>query len=284
MLVVFLSLLLTFSCPRPFHLWCSFEPTCITAGSGYLAAGGQSSQLDVREAAPGSGTIVFKGYSGGSVNNALRITRDASHTLRLFLCNNDDTVKVFSLESGAMECVVRCPVAINHCALSPDGQRMVCVGDNRHTYLYQATPTGYRPLHVFTEAADAGMSCDWSPSGSIFAAASQDGLTCVWDHRTEEVISKFVTPLACRNVRFAPAPLDLLAFTEHRGRCHLADARVWPRQQVLHVGGLPELEPDISGLAFSPCGSMLYVGLEEGIVSYEVNSIGRRSFASAELA
>ncbi len=37
---------------------------------------------------------------------------------------------------------------------------------------------------------------------------------------------------ACRNVKFSPAPLDLLAFAEHRSRCHLVDCRMWDRQQV----------------------------------------------------
>lgn len=37
---------------------------------------------------------------------------------------------------------------------------------------------------------------------------------------------------ACRNIKFGPAPLDLLAFTEHKGRCHLVDARMWDRRQV----------------------------------------------------
>ena len=269
----------------------SFEPTSMVVDSGYLAAGGQSSQLDIRRATPTSdggpstGDSVFKGHCGGSVNNALRVARDASNQLRLFVCNNDDTIKIFSLGVGALIGLVRCPVAINHCALSPSGQHMVCVGDNRHTYIYQATPSGYSAVRSYTEATDAGIGCDWSPtgSGSLFAAASQDGLTCVWDYRTEKVVARFCTPLACRNVRFSPAPLDVLAFSEHRGRAHIADARMWPRQQVLHVNGAPELEPDISGITFSPCGQRLYVGLEDSIVAYHVDTGARRSFPLAEV-
>ena len=272
--------------------------TSITVRDGHLAAGGQSSQLEIRRAPPnlleppipslpppppGPTDSIFKGHCGGSVNNALRVAKDASHQHRLFVCNNDDTVKIFSLSVGTLVSVVSCPVAINHCALSPDGKNMVCVGDNRHTYVYIATPTGYRISRVYTEGNDAGMGCDWSPcgSGNLFSAAFQDGVTCVWDHRTDAVVAHFSTRLACRNVRFSPAPLDVLAFTEHRGRVHLADSRMWPRQQVLHVSGVPELEPDISGLAFSPCGKRLYVGLEDSIVAYHVDSGARRSFPHA---
>ncbi|KAH7620301.1 putative Uncharacterized protein C4G3.03 [Nannochloris sp. 'desiccata'] len=275
-----------------------FEPTSMTVRHGYLAAGGQSSQLEIRRSPPspfaphtlslppppsGPSDSIFKGHCGGSVNNALRVAQDASHQQRLFVCNNDDTVKIFSLSTGTLISTVHCPVAINHCALSPDGKNMVCVGDNRHTYVYVATPTGYRINTVYTENNDAGMCCDWSPcgSGSLFTAAFQDGVVCVWDYRTDTVVSHFSTRLACRNVRFSPAPLDVLAFSEHRGRVHVADGRMWPRQQILHVSTVPELEPDISGLAFSPCGKRLYVGLEEAIVAYHVDSGARRSFPHA---
>lgn len=44
-------------------------------------------------------------------------------------------------------------------------RHLVCVGDNRHTYLYQATPVCYRQCAVFTEGCDAGMCCAWSAAG-----------------------------------------------------------------------------------------------------------------------
>jgi hypothetical protein len=170
-----------------------FEPTSMTVAHGYVAAGGQNSQLDARRL--GGGEVVYKGHCGGSVNNALHIGRDASQQLRLFVCNNDDTIKVYGLQGGALATVLRCPVAINYCALSPSGRHLVCVGDNRHTYLYQATPAAYRQCGVFTEACDAGMCCAWSASGSMFASASQDGSVAVWDHRSSALVAHFLTPL-----------------------------------------------------------------------------------------
>lgn len=59
--------------------------------------------------------------------------------------------------------------------------------------------------------------------------------------------------------------------------------RVWGRRQTLHVGWCPELEPDLSGLAFSPNGRRLYVGTEEGLATYAIDSAARRSFAHSEL-
>lgn len=257
-----------------------FEPTSMTVGHGHVASGGQNSQLDVRRL--DTGEIVYKGHCGGSVNNALHIARDAAQQLRLFVCNNDDTIKVYGLSSGALVSILRCPVAINYCALSPAGGHLVCVGDNRHAYLYLSTPSCYRQTAVFTEARDAGMCCAWSASGRLFAAAFQDGTTCVWDHRSRAVVTRYHTPLACRNVKFSPAPLDLMAFAEHQGRTHVVDCRMWQRRQTLDVGG-QDCEPDISGLAFSPSGRRLYVGTEGGITAYDVDTVGRRSFPAYEL-
>ena len=53
------------------------QPTSMAVGQGYVAAGGQNSQLDVRRLA--GGEVVYKGHVGGSVNNALHIARDAGH-------------------------------------------------------------------------------------------------------------------------------------------------------------------------------------------------------------
>lgn len=40
----------------------------------------------------------------------------------------------------------------------------------------------------------------------------------MWDQRSSRVVVRYSTDHACRNVKFAPAPLDLLAFTEHKAR------------------------------------------------------------------
>jgi hypothetical protein len=268
----------------------TFEPSCMTVGHGYIAAGGQGSQLDVRRlegggraaAAPPS-AAVFRGRCGGSVNNALKIQRDATGRLRLFVCNNDNTIKTLSLATGRVVGVVRAPCAINYCCLSPDGRQLVAVGDNRSVLVYQATPAGWRTLRSLTEARDAGMCCDWAPSGSMFAAAAQDGVTAVWDHRAPAPVAALHTQLAARSVKFSPAPLDLLAVGEHRGRAHLVDARVWGRRQVVRVGEGAEEEPDIAGMAFSPCGRALYVATEAAVVALDVDTAARRSFAAAEL-
>lgn len=87
-----------------------FSPTSMVSGCGYLAVGGQRSQLAVRQL--GSNWMA-QTTAGGSINNALSISRHLDDT-RLLVCNNDEAIKVFSLPS--MENVVNLslPTAVNN--------------------------------------------------------------------------------------------------------------------------------------------------------------------------
>ena len=78
----------------------------MTAGQGYVAAGGQHGQLDVRRLCDGA--VVLRGAAGGSVNNALALapttlTNDNGNTncgeggVTLFVCNNDCSIKAYAL-------------------------------------------------------------------------------------------------------------------------------------------------------------------------------------------
>ena len=72
-------------------------------------------------------------------------------------------------------------------------------------------------------------------------------IACLPPATTPDATSNYPSPpalraqaSACRNVKFGPAPLDLMAFTEHRGRCHKVDSRMWGRRQV---GGGVRISP-----------------------------------------
>jgi hypothetical protein len=70
--------------------------------------------------------------------------------LRLFVSNNDHTVKVFALPSMRLMSSITSPVAINYAALSSDGEHLACVGDSEETHLYRAAPSGARPPIILT--------------------------------------------------------------------------------------------------------------------------------------
>lgn len=62
--------------------------------------------------------------------------------------------------------------AINACSVSPDGRRLVAVGDTNEIHLYDCGAT-YSHIHTFSASKDASFSVDWSATGQKFAVASQ---------------------------------------------------------------------------------------------------------------
>mmetsp|Transcript_17434 Transcript_17434/g.49023 ORF Transcript_17434/g.49023 Transcript_17434/m.49023 type:complete len:334 (-) Transcript_17434:439-1440(-) len=272
----------TAACEREVMQNLRFCPTSMAVGHGYLAAGGSRSELEVMQLHDRS--TLFSQVLGGNVNNALHIGRDYSGELKLFVCNNDDTIKVVRLPTMEVAATIHCAVPINYCSLSPDGQYLACVGDSHDVYLYRCgRSSDYDRVAKLSEAHDHGMSCAWSPTGSCFAAASQDGLVCVWDLKSRRPLAKFSTALACRSVKFSRGPIDLLAFSEHESSVHLVDARTFGTQQTL-LPVNPERDGlNVSGISFSPDGSRFYVGLDEALQMYEVESAKRRSFPQGTL-
>eukprot|EP00884_Botryococcus_braunii_P020416 jgi/Botrbrau1/7058/Bobra.0165s0081.1 len=258
-----------------------FGPTSMTVGGGYIAAGGHNSQLDVRHLA--TGEVMFRGTVGGSVNNALHIAKDLSGEQRLFVCNNDNTIKVYNLaDMQAPVTAVRCPTPINYAALSKGLGLLACVGDCPEAMLYKATESGYAEAGTYCEFGDAGMSAAWNATGTCFAAASQDGKVCVWDPRGKRAVARLQAGSACRGVKYSSGPADLLVFSEHENYCHIVDARKYTESQVLkvHPNGC-----QISGICFAPSGRRLYVGMGElGIGVYDIDMVKRTTFSTYELA
>ncbi|WIA15831.1 hypothetical protein OEZ85_012586 [Tetradesmus obliquus] len=267
--------------------WSANSMTC---RAGFLAAGGLHGELEVRQLS--TGEACFKGSVGSTVNNALHIAQHSSGEVRLFVCCNDNSIKVYALPSMDAVTVIRCPCPINYAALSPDGQHLVAVGDCNPTLLYQATPTGYAASTSFTEASDVGMCCAWSHHGTSLAACAQDGTVAVWDARSGACASRCLLPSAARCVKWAAPPLDLLAVAEHEARISLLDARRWGSGQALALGGAVRgavrggaglRSLDVSGIAFSPSGRRLWVGLEPCCVGFSIDSLKRRTFGVADM-
>ncbi|KAI8468743.1 MAG: WD40-repeat-containing domain protein [Monoraphidium minutum] len=272
-----------------------FDPNSMTYAHGYLAAGGLHSELEVRHVR-GGGATCFKGNVGGErgcVNNALHIGKHSDGSVRLFVCNNDSTVKVYALPSMTAVTVIRTGVPINYAALSPDGQSLVCAGDTPTVLVYSAHESGYTLTSSYTEAQDVGMCCAWSHYGNTFAAAHQDGTLAAWDRRSGRLVAKMCAETAARCVKFARGPVDLLAVSEHEDQVHLIDARRWRASDILlcqppppsEEGGEPPMDDpsDISGIAFTPSGRRLWVGMRDGCMSWDVDCSRRTRFSTEDI-
>lgn len=167
------------------------------------------------------------------------------------MCNNDKSIRMFSLPSMDTILTLTFQEPVNYAATTQDAEFLASVGDTDAASIHQATEDGYRSLARLWGYSDVGMCCAWDPQGVRLAAASQDGSVCVWDRRSCKVIGRFKASMSCRNVKFSPSPMDLLAFTEDCGACHLVDTRNMTQRQTLRISDNTELH-NISGTCFSP--------------------------------
>ncbi|KAM0753212.1 hypothetical protein T439DRAFT_323847 [Meredithblackwellia eburnea MCA 4105] len=169
--------------------------------------------------------------------------------------------------------------AINHSSVSPDGRRMVAVGDTNEIFLFDVMHNGdYRLEHTFVCSDDAAFSSDWSGSGDQFAVASQDGYVHLFDvrnlpsapssspnygfggasaRRLRSLKTSQSGPAgAARKVKFSPSGMglgsELLAFTEHRSKIHVVDARTFDEVQVLSI---PHVKPNSFSLPLQSPGA-----------------------------
>mmetsp|Transcript_1747 Transcript_1747/g.2683 ORF Transcript_1747/g.2683 Transcript_1747/m.2683 type:complete len:330 (-) Transcript_1747:131-1120(-) len=267
-----------------------YAPTCCAVGLGFVAAGGQQSQLTVKQL--DANRICYSGVVGGSVNNALSISRHAND-VRILCSNNDGTIKVFSLASMRHVSDICCRAAINYAAVSPDGKFMCAIGDGCTTQLFDARSDSYHQIASWKDSAEAGFSVAWSSASDKLGLGFQDGCVCIWDIRSRQPLAKLLTrtPLpsgigranAARQLKFSPSScIDLLLYSEHSTCVHVVDARTFNSEQVLHVSP-SGIEKNISGICFSPDSRRFFVGLEDGVFEYEVNTASRRMFACGSL-
>ncbi|KAI9439695.1 WD40-repeat-containing domain protein [Lactarius indigo] len=167
----------------------------------------------------------------GSINNSVLLTslsltrsNESSAEPRVAVSNNDCTVKFFDVNVRGTKGVdgppkrisevgtLRLDVPVNHSSISPDGRTLLSVGDSPQVYLHGMTGGAritFTPLAQLTlppfdshpgaysihsaSALPASFCTAFSPSGSKFAVASQEGMVAVWDVRSRKPMKVFTT-------------------------------------------------------------------------------------------
>ncbi|KAJ3119622.1 hypothetical protein HK100_000219 [Physocladia obscura] len=235
---------------------------------------------------------------------------------RLFICNNDETIKIYTLPGLQRITSIQLPTAVNYASVSPDGKKLCAVGDNNQVFLYDVTGQGgYTKISTLTATTDACFSCAWNHSSDKFAVACQDGFVCVWDVRSTEKLAKISTKQvytiynvyylfcqlsnynfqnpqvkgAARCVKFSMSgSVDLMMFTEltihfqHVSYMNIVDARTFNDTQSIRVAPANS-DQHISGIACSPDSRSIFVGLENVVLEYDIDVIARRSFGEGSL-
>lgn len=281
----------------------SFNPVCLASRFGYFAVGGHDSQVAVGQMPVGDmddgddGSITSESGEearlltdcviGGSINNACHLAKiEGYNEVNLLLCNNDRTIKIFSLPTMSLLSTIRHGIAVNHCAVDRAGQLVAAVGDNPYTVLYDTRQSNSR-IARFREFTDGAFGIDFSPDSILLSAASQDGTVCVWDLRMQQVLWKTYAVQnqpkgAARCVTFAPrCGVDLLMWTEHFSMVHIADMRTFEQQSIRLSSGRSDVS--ISGCTFSSEADRIFVGTEDFIEEFAIDIYGRRTSSSGEL-
>ncbi|SAM01661.1 hypothetical protein [Absidia glauca] len=265
-----------------------YPPTCMTTGYGYWAAGGERGDLTLCDI-HSHYQLSIPASPSRSINNGLCFTK-SGHDLRLLVSNNDATLRVFSVPLLQLLETIDFRTSVNHAAASPDGTMMVSVGDDSTVHLFKLNSNGhYEKMSTMAASRDANFSVSWNHSSEKFAVASQDGTVHIWDIRSQEPLFKFggeqnsITKTAARCVKFSQGgAVDLMAYSEHVSHVSIIDARTFDTQQTLRVGPATRDTP-ITGLSFSPDSHRMFVGLENAILEYQLDTGSRRQFPDGSL-
>ncbi|OLL26272.1 hypothetical protein NEOLI_000321 [Neolecta irregularis DAH-3] len=267
-----------------------FAPRSVRINHGLICVGGgEDGQLCVNKLHDDLKRPPLFMELGGSINNSIFIWDRPCGTPGLLVSNNDKSIKLVDAHRWNMYGELKFPTQINHSSVSTDGKMLVSVGDTSEVFLHNIDSSGaFHKGPVLQGTGEAAFATSFSPSSSEFAVASQDGVVAIYDTRNlgREMANIYSTrPTrrsgAIRTLRYAPAPLDLLLFTEANGFAHLVCTRNREKHQILRVPtAMPYRMRDIAGACFSPDGHKVFVGTETGLVEWNIDTKARQCFPS----
>ena len=187
----------------------------------------------------------------------------------LLLANNDNAVRLFDAATLARTADWPLEWAANWATACPAGGGgpaaglVAIVGDDPAALLVDASAGG-RPVTRLAGHADYSFAAAWHPGGTLLATGNQDTTTRVWDVRRLGGPSLFTLAGAVgasRALRWA-AEGRFLAAAEPADFVTIYDAAAgFERAQEVDLFG------EVAGIAFSPAGDRLFVGVTDATYS-----------------
>ncbi|KAI1334833.1 hypothetical protein F5Y15DRAFT_409423 [Xylariaceae sp. FL0016] len=182
------------------------------------------------------------------------------------LANNDRTTTIVNLQDCELIDELEYPDCVNRGVISPDGSLLVAICDDPFLYVHVRCSLSrgknvqyyeWVPLPKIrlkgqynrdTSNCRGSFAACFSPSGRYLAVGTQYGTISVFDvpaladPNANPLITYFNSARApgdhgaVRDMAFSPGPYDLLAWTEHRGRIGVADARTnFTQRQIISI-------------------------------------------------
>ena len=88
---------------------------------------------------------------GGAINNSLVLSKHSEDDVRLMICNNDQTIKIFSVPNMNLITTLNYSAAVNNVGVSPDGKIIAVVGDSNQIHLHAiSNSTEYKKISTLT--------------------------------------------------------------------------------------------------------------------------------------
>ncbi|GAP86281.2 putative WD domain-containing protein [Rosellinia necatrix] len=181
------------------------------------------------------------------------------------LANNDKTVTVVNLHDSTAIDDIEYPDCVNRGVISPDGSLLVAICDDPFLYVHvRCTSQGKggrcyawsqlprirlkdQSVRDLSDCRGSFAVC-FSSSGRYLAVGTQYGTISIFDvlafadPERDPLITFFNSARApgdcgaVRDMAFSPGPYDILAWTEHRGRIGVADARTnFTKRQIISI-------------------------------------------------
>ena len=187
----------------------------------------------------------------------------------LLLANNDNAVRLFDAATlartadwpldWAANWATSCPGA----SPGPAAGLVAIVGDDPAALLVDAA-SGGRPVARLAGHADYSFAAAWHPGGTLLATGNQDATTRVWDVRRlggPSLATLAGVVGAIRSLRWSPDG-RFLAAAEPADFVTVYDAAAgFERAQEVDLFG------EVAGIAFSPAGDRLFVGVSDATYS-----------------
>ncbi|KAG9145173.1 hypothetical protein Leryth_008960 [Lithospermum erythrorhizon] len=232
------------------------QVSTLSVRDNLLIAGGFQGELICKFLdRPGVSFCARTTYDDNAITNALEIYNCSSGALRFMASNNDSGVRDFDLQTFQQLKCFCYPWPVNHTSLSPDGKRILIVGDSPDGLLVDSQ-TG-KTIESLHGHKDFSFATAWHPDGCLFATGNQDKTCRVWDSRN---LSKSVAVLkgnmgAIRSIRFT-SDGQFMAMAEPADFVHVYDVKNgYEKEQEIDFFG------EVSGVTFSPDTESLFIGV-----------------------
>jgi WD40 repeat protein/transcriptional regulator with XRE-family HTH domain len=219
-----------------------------------IATGGYDGSVRIWDPSPGKELMTEVAHTDQAYE--VRYSQDGSW---LVTAGMDGMVKVWDPVSGELTLSVASGSPLTSLALSPGGERLAVGGVDGMVYLLDSRSGQIELTLKAHQAMVAGVA--FSPDGKRLATTSWDSLAKVWDLSSGSEVTTFSGhPNGLLfGVAFSPDGQRVYSGGEYYGR--VWDATTGQELQTFYAQGR-----EVYGLALSPSGKYLALGLQDGDV------------------